>query len=499
MSKTENETYFTKTNLQLNFSVSGQDSIKYNLDNGTNTTITGNTTFNTTSGLHTLYLFANNSQGLTTKNVTFTINTTIFTIIYNNYSNNGSTTDFNSSTYEDLQNLSGIVLERSTHGKISFNEAINLTNDSDASDNTLDLDLYTNISSNLIEINTTALPNFNKSATLYLYGLTFTNPRVLRDGAVCSATICTEVNYSADVFIFNVTQFSNYSSEETPVETTTSSGGGGSGGIITAVGFTIDKNQISVSLNPGQIKTENITITNTGKQTLSFKIDNLFLDFVARGEDAFILDPGESKTIPLYILARIDKIPDLYLGKIIITSGSIKKEILIAVEVESKGALLDVRAEIEKSSKKVLPGGEILSEIRLFNLGGEGRKDIFVEYVIKGYDGNEIVRKTESLAIETQITFLKRIMIPKNAPLGNYALYVKATYDVKIASASDGFEIVSSMVTSKEKLYIVIIVILSIIISLIVYLAIVHQRTAHGKTPSRGVGEKIDLRKIMGR
>ncbi|MEK6840674.1 MAG: hypothetical protein AABX79_01845, partial [Nanoarchaeota archaeon] len=223
----ENETYFNNISLLLNFSASLEDSVKYNLDNTANTTITGNTTFNTTTGPHTLYLFANNTVGTTTKNVTFTINISKFKVIYSNYKNNGSTTDFNQSSYEDIQNLSGVVLERTSHGKISFNQAINLTNDSNPGDNILDLDSYTNISQNHIEINTTAVPNLNKSATLYLYGLTLSDPRVLRDGSVCPSTICTEVSYSGGTFIFNVTQFTNYSAEETPGAAETPPSGGG--------------------------------------------------------------------------------------------------------------------------------------------------------------------------------------------------------------------------------------------------------------------------------
>ncbi|MEK7184729.1 MAG: hypothetical protein AAB683_01160, partial [Patescibacteria group bacterium] len=226
----ENETYFSNISLHLNFSVSLQDYIMYNLDNTANTTISGNTTFNTTTGSHTLYLFANNSVGTTAKNVTFTINISRFKVIYSNYKGNGSSTDFNVSSYEDIQNLSEIILERTSYGKIRFNEAINLTNDSNQGDNVLDLDSYTNISQNHIEINTTAVPNLNKSATLSLYGLTLSNPRVLRDSSVCPSTICTEVSYAGGTFVFNVTQFTAYSAGETPVSTETTPPSGGEAG-----------------------------------------------------------------------------------------------------------------------------------------------------------------------------------------------------------------------------------------------------------------------------
>ena len=507
--KPSNKTYITRINLPLNFTALNALSFWYNLDSGANTTITANTTFSTTNGVHTLYLYANNTYGNSSANVTFTVNTDKFVVHYNNYSGStkGSSTDFNSSTYEELQNLSGVVLENTDYGEIAFNDAINTTNDSNI-DSDLDLDLYINISNNSIVLNSTALPNFNKSATLSLYGLTFTNPRILRNGEVCPNAICTEVSYSGGIFVFNVTQFTNYSAEETPAgggtpDTTSLGGGGGSGGVVYSVTdlFTLDKNEIKVSLNPGQVKTENVTITNPGTQPITITIENLIPDFVMRGEDVILLNPGESKVIPLYIIVKAETIPNLYLGKIIISSGSTKREILLAVEVESAGILLDVRAEILKDYKQILQGGEVLTEMRLFNLGGsDERKDVLIEYIIKDYENHEIVKETESLAIETQATFIKRIKLPQDAILGNYVLYVRAVYSGKVASSSDNFEIVASKVTSKEKIYIVIIIILAVILSLIIYFTTLHMsqhRTKRGTSKKLKSKDQINLKSIM--
>jgi len=489
ISQPQNETYITALNLPLNFTALNALDIRYNLDLVGNTTISGNTTFNTTNAQHTLYLFANNTFGSTSASRTFTVNTSKFFIHYSNYSGatRGSSTDFNQSTYEDLQNLSGIILENTNYGKIMFNEAINLTNDSIPADNILNLDMNTNISQNLIDINTTAIPNFNKSATLYLYNLTFSDPRILRDGAICSPSICTEVDYTGGTLIFNVTQFTSYSAEETP-GTIPPGGGGGAGGA--QVIFTIDKSQISIKLSPGQVKTENITITNTGKSQISIQINNTIPDFVVRSEAAIVLGPGESETVPVYVIARVDTVPDLYLGKLIVSSGSVKKEVLISVEVESKGVLLDVSTEILNNKKQVLPDQQLIAEIKLFNLGGEGRKDIDLEYLIKDYNGHEFVNTTESLAIETQINFIRRINLPQEIPQGQYIFYVRATYEGKIASASDNFEIVTSIMTAQEKLYIVIIIILSVVIGLAIYY-IIAKRGAKKRV------ERISLNKII--
>lgn len=465
----ENKTYLINESLKLNFTALSADSIWYNLDNEANNTITGNITFNTSQGAHTIYLFANNSYGNSAKNVTFTVNSTKFTIIYHNYSGstNGASTDFNESAYEDLQNLSNIILENTNFGKIVFNEAINLTDDYLSSDYVLDLNSNTNISENFIEINTTALPNFNKSATIYIYNLAFTNPRVLRDGAVCPSSICTEVNYSGGIFIFNVTHFSNYSTDETPSEEISPSGG--SGRTPPAI-FSLSKNKINVFITPGETKNETITITNEGNHKIKLNIENLLEGFLIINEDPFELNRGESKNLIIGVFAREDTIPNLYLGKIVIESERQKKEILVSVEVESQGILLDVRAEINDKYKRILPGDNIFAKIELFNLGGDaGSKDILLEYIIKDYDGREIIKETESLAIETQNIFTKEIGLPLNTKLGSYVFYVRAIYDGKIASSSDNFEVISIDALKKEKIFAGLIIIILLIFGLIIY------------------------------
>jgi len=48
-----------------------------------------------------------------------------------------------------------------------------------------------------------------------LYGLTFTNPKPIRDGQSCPPNICSEISYSGGTYIYSVTGFTTYSSAET--------------------------------------------------------------------------------------------------------------------------------------------------------------------------------------------------------------------------------------------------------------------------------------------
>ncbi|MBI5148468.1 hypothetical protein HZA33_02195 [Candidatus Pacearchaeota archaeon] len=119
---------------------------------------------------------------------------------------NGLTTNL---SQVNLSSITNLILENMEYGTINFSELIDLSGVSD-------IESYANISFNKIEINSTGLPSLNKSAYIYFYNLTFSSPRALRDGSTCPSTICTNASYSAGIFSYAVTQFSVYSSEETP-------------------------------------------------------------------------------------------------------------------------------------------------------------------------------------------------------------------------------------------------------------------------------------------
>jgi hypothetical protein len=458
----KNETYLTNESFLLNYSVNNEESVWYSLDNLENITIDSFITLNLSQGSHTLFLYANSSFGnITKKNVSFVVNSSYFLILDNefdegNFEDNlfnirrdkkGSSTDFLDYNFQELQNLSNIILEIPDFGKMFFNEAINLTDDLNNTDNLLDIDNYINISNNRIEIDSINLPNFDKPATLWFYNLTFSNPRILKDGFICSNLICVLENYSSGILKFNVTGFSVYSAEETPSEevVSSSSGGGSGGGIITKFyeKWIIDKEEIKVSLKQGQTKRKEFLIENVGTKKLKVNLENLkSQDFFIISENSFELDVGETKKIFLDFIAREDVIPDLYLGKILLKTNEIEKEILIAIEIESKNSLFDVNIEIPREYLQVFPGGSLLATINLFNLGGSKKVDVIVEYSIKNEEGFEIVSESDSIAVETQVSFIEEFEILENIPPGRYVLYIKVKYDNQIASGSSWFKVV---------------------------------------------------------
>ena len=71
-----NQTYSDGNDILLNFTVDYHERVWYNLDDSINTSVTSETSFDLLSGSHTLYLYANDSNGgITQRNVTFFVDT----------------------------------------------------------------------------------------------------------------------------------------------------------------------------------------------------------------------------------------------------------------------------------------------------------------------------------------------------------------------------------------------------------------------------------------
>jgi hypothetical protein len=358
-------TYLVGESLLLDYSVGSANTVRYNLDNSANTLIISPTYFDVSEGSHTLYLHAENSYGTTEREVSFVVDSAELIIIDNEYEigdgtdterkiKDGESTDFFDYSYEELQDLENVIFENTQAGKILFNEAINLIDDAIPDDNILDIDSHVEISENKIELDSVALPNFDKPATLQFYGLTFSNPRILMDGEICPASVCVKESYSGGVLTFNVPGFTTYTTEETPIESTTSPGGGGggsSGGISREVSsvegnFTLSQGGIKIKLNQGGAVTINLVVTNDGNQQSKFSIATSGLvDFIKVSDSEFDLTAGESKTINLDFLVDEDFAFGLYFGKLVVEKEGVKKEILIEIEV---GTEFETEGEFEE-------------------------------------------------------------------------------------------------------------------------------------------------------
>lgn len=145
--------------------------------------------------------------------------------ILSNMTSKNDTESFDVSALDDITNVSNYYMKH-TYARINW------TANLDLSDN-LDWLAHVNISHNRIEINSSAASALNKSARIALYNLTWSNPRVLKDGVVCTNCSIASYNRTSGELVFNVTGFSVYTTDETPVASSGSSSGGGGRGNAT--------------------------------------------------------------------------------------------------------------------------------------------------------------------------------------------------------------------------------------------------------------------------
>ncbi|MEM3113301.1 MAG: MopE-related protein, partial [Candidatus Pacearchaeota archaeon] len=199
------------------------NNLKYSSLCNTNTSIS--VTENLSDRAYNITIVANNSIGQTQENRRFTLNYTRNIIInYSKFVNKGETTNLSNIPDILLYNIS-LILDDGINGKINFLQPVNLVQNNS---NITDINSIVNISHNRIEVNSINLPSLNKPAKITLKNINFNNPRIMKDSLVCSE--CVIESYTSGILVFNVSGFSVYYSEETPISTGSGGGGGGNGG-----------------------------------------------------------------------------------------------------------------------------------------------------------------------------------------------------------------------------------------------------------------------------
>jgi hypothetical protein len=151
-----------------------------------------------------------------------------------NYGNNQTTSTYyftiladpeNSDDFDEYTNLSNVsdisnvsyFFVSNEFGSINFTQPIDFSSGFDWSN-------FINISFNSVDVDSIGAPQLNKTAIITIYNLTWTTPRILKNGAVCLD--CSIISYINGTLIFSVTGFSTYTTEETTSDKP--SGGGGS-------------------------------------------------------------------------------------------------------------------------------------------------------------------------------------------------------------------------------------------------------------------------------
>jgi len=139
---------------------------------------------------------------------------------------------------------------------------------------------------------------------------------------------------------------------------------------------------------------------------------------------------------------------------------------------DSAKPLFDVNIKVLPDYKKILQGDELLIQTTLFNLKGFGSVDVNVKYSIKDSLGTSIASEEEIITVETQASFIRKLLIPSDLKAGTYLAFVEVTTPGGlIGTSSDLFEVSAKYeekaITRKEYYGIGIAIILILIIGAI--------------------------------
>jgi hypothetical protein len=233
-------------------------------------------------------------------------------------------------------------------------------------------------------------------------------------------------------------------SEPPPVPPTDGGGGGGGGGGAVTSLLQVDKTLVEVSLLQGQDKQESVKVTNTGSRILDVTVDVIDLNgFLLIGEEDFSLAPGETKSIPLFFFSLQETPEGIYVGKINIKAGSEIKSVNVILEINELNALFDMQVEIPRSYKVVKPGETVSSKIKLINIGSTGSPiDVDLTLSIRDFErGNVYDVFRETIAINDELSLVRKLDVPENIPDGTYMIFGEVFYTNISASSYDTFEV----------------------------------------------------------
>ena len=418
---------------------------------------------------------------------------------------NGVTTTFSGLSEAEFSNMNSLTLEKTSFGKVVFSEVINLVQVAGV-DRIVDFDTDLNISDNLVYIDSPDLPYMNKSATVSIYGLTFTDPQIIKGDVLCAD--CTEISYSSGTLIFTTTNFySAYYTRENPDlevcgdgtcdsgETTETcpadcpldddddgGGGGGGGGGGTNVttnvttnetvvdtrvpqpyDFSIEPEVFVLNMNRGEYFQKNIVLTNTGLNNLSLSVGVSGVNnFVFPQKEIINLEVGQSETLRLDVYVSESRPIDVYIGKISFSSPQISKDSRVILDVKEKNALFDIKTDVLK--RYISPGGRVRANITIINMGNLRNFDVSLEYRVVDFDGNNYTIKKEDFAMDKNFFNIFLLELPKDIPVGDYVFYSRVNYGDVSASSFDTFSV--------ERLSWIVWLIIIIVLLLIIFLVI---------------------------
>ncbi|MFH1801986.1 MAG: Ig-like domain-containing protein [archaeon] len=238
-------------------------------------------------------------------------------------------------------------------------------------------------------------------------------------------------------------------------------------------GFTVSPESFNLELKQGSSVTATIKITNTGNDIRVFSIVVSGLDLLDKTLSAadFNLSGGESKTVSVMFTSSEEVPIDMYFGKIIVSSSNESIEVPTVIGVRAAITNLDMDLTVLEDYKQIRPGKPTRANITITNIEEIEAQELVLYYALIDFEGNILTSNTETFEFaDKSIELEKELIVPDNAPRGEYIFFARATNEGDTTISSDTFFVGSRFTVMgfiRANLLLMLIIIASIIVALL--------------------------------
>jgi PGF-pre-PGF domain-containing protein len=151
--------------------------------------------------------------------------------------------------------------------------------------------------------------------------------------------------------------------------------------------------------------------------------------------------------------------------------------------------LFDLNVKIPVKYKEVQPGEEVLAQFSIVNAKKTGLVDVNITYGVLDWEGNLITGRHETVALETQTSFVRSLNIPSDLKPGEYFLFGEIVYNDIFANSGDSFKVVVKSTRDIEEIIIISQIFIIFVLSGIAVLILNIYRKKRG--PRKSADDKL--------
>ncbi|RLG16089.1 hypothetical protein DRN69_01715 [Candidatus Pacearchaeota archaeon] len=239
--------------------------------------------------------------------------------------------------------------------------------------------------------------------------------------------------------------------------------------------FSVNTVLLRSVIKEGEVLSTNFELTNLEeKRNFQINISKNLESLIYLSEKNFNLNKEESKDIEV-VFNSSNYTAGVYVGSLIIKSGSEEKIIPVVLEVQTKGAYFSISLDVAPKYKEARKGEEIITEINFFNLKDTENHDVNVSYEIINLKGARVLSEGRIMNIGSKSSLTKNTFLPQKIKPGYYVFAVTLRFENFVTTSSylfsiNGEKTFSAVLSNPNFLPLIIFILLFIILFVILYI-----------------------------